>query len=410
MQLTIQEISGRRTTIQIKTPFLIGPMLSEFINLRHLPLMDVNRNKIIYYLANINGAILPENATNQEAGLKDGQTLFLRTDTEQNDKNQYSYPLRSTSSDVTEESDQSTDEDKIELNLNEKAMISFKEQTVNIDKKTYEFLTENLKKDIRFDAIITDEQVFKDPVKLSHAITHYQNNDEVIKVKLRIIAKDKTFIIPIHNSWNSQDLLNGLCKNEFIRAEGINNELAFLKGKIDSVLYARESIWPVDFNKFEIELHTPTVFLSYCHENEEMVEEYGLRLKEYGIYPWKDTKDLKPGLEWRAQIQKAISSVDYFILFLSSTMAENQDSPVYEEILQAEIQRTVKAYNGVFILPVKIDSTDFSKYPKLANIHKLYSIDGTNPDAFTCLYKTIQNDYKCKMQDPVIQEIRVVND
>lgn len=58
------------------------------------------------------------------------------------------------------------------------------------------------------------------------------------------------------------------------------------------------------------------VFVSYAHENLDMVRRIYVGLKERNLDIWFDKEDLDPGL-WKRKTEKAIQKSRYFIICVS---------------------------------------------------------------------------------------------
>lgn len=80
------------------------------------------------------------------------------------------------------------------------------------------------------------------------------------------------------------------------------------------------------------------VFLSYAHENLEMVRKIYTGLKERRLDVWFDKEDLGPGT-WKKQIEKAIPKSRFFIICISEAALKKtgDESPGFqdEELQQA---------------------------------------------------------------------------
>jgi hypothetical protein len=61
----------------------------------------------------------------------------------------------------------------------------------------------------------------------------------------------------------------------------------------------------------------PQIYLSYAHEDEKQVQELHQRLSEAGFNPWMSSMDVRPGADWVASSEEAISQSDFFLAILS---------------------------------------------------------------------------------------------
>ena len=54
------------------------------------------------------------------------------------------------------------------------------------------------------------------------------------------------------------------------------------------------------------------VFISYVHENTELVDQLDQKLTSHGIEVWRDVRNLGPGARWKQEIRKAIREGSFF--------------------------------------------------------------------------------------------------
>jgi tetratricopeptide (TPR) repeat protein len=103
------------------------------------------------------------------------------------------------------------------------------------------------------------------------------------------------------------------------------------------------------------------VFLSYAHENLDMVRQIYAGLKERQIDVWFDKADLGPGL-WKRKIEKAIPKCRYFIICLSEAALKKvgDESPGFqdEELQQAYEIARVQPEGDFTIVPVRLEDCD----------------------------------------------------
>lgn len=59
------------------------------------------------------------------------------------------------------------------------------------------------------------------------------------------------------------------------------------------------------------------VFLCHGSEDKKTVREIYARLREYGVKPWLDEKDILPGQDWDSEIKRAMRSSDTILVCLS---------------------------------------------------------------------------------------------
>ena len=97
------------------------------------------------------------------------------------------------------------------------------------------------------------------------------------------------------------------------------------------------------------------VFISYAREDKNAVLELYKSLKSEGFSLWMDVKDLLPGQDWKAEIEKAIHESVAFIACLSSNSVDK------EGFVQAELKRALEVADlmpegVVYIIPVRLDN------------------------------------------------------
>lgn len=100
---------------------------------------------------------------------------------------------------------------------------------------------------------------------------------------------------------------------------------------------------------------SPKVFISYAHEDKKKALKLFSDLEKAGVKPWMDKKNLLPGVDWRAEIVKAIRGCDYVIFLLSKTSV-NKRGFVQAEMRQALIALDNIPDGQVYLIPARIDN------------------------------------------------------
>ena len=59
------------------------------------------------------------------------------------------------------------------------------------------------------------------------------------------------------------------------------------------------------------------VFISYVHQNRDLVYRLARELKNHGVSVWLDRDDIQPGTRWRMEIKNAIKQGKFFIACFS---------------------------------------------------------------------------------------------
>lgn len=68
----------------------------------------------------------------------------------------------------------------------------------------------------------------------------------------------------------------------------------------------------------------PTVFLSYAHDDTEIVDRIADDLKTEGVNVWLDREQLKLGDSWATQIEEALKAADVWVAFISADSLQSQ--------------------------------------------------------------------------------------
>ena len=109
------------------------------------------------------------------------------------------------------------------------------------------------------------------------------------------------------------------------------------------------------------------VFISYSHKDKEWLDRLNVHLapikRNHSIIIWDDTT-LKPGMQWDAEIKKALGSIQAAILLLSADFLASEY--IYNEELPTILEAAAK--KGATILSVIISPCLLSSVPKLAAI------------------------------------------
>src|SRR5438046_596806 len=79
---------------------------------------------------------------------------------------------------------------------------------------------------------------------------------------------------------------------------------------------------------------SPSVFISYMHEDKGTVRELARNLVLAGVEVWWDEERLKPGHTWRQEIHRAIAKSDIFLACFSASFERRQDSFMKDELAE----------------------------------------------------------------------------
>ncbi len=101
-------------------------------------------------------------------------------------------------------------------------------------------------------------------------------------------------------------------------------------------------------------VETVIVFLSYAKEDVKRIERIYANLKAAGYQPWMDTHDLKPGQDWKAALQLAISKCDAALICLSNNSV-SKTGYIQVELREFFEQRKRRPEGSIFVIPVRLE-------------------------------------------------------
>ena len=96
------------------------------------------------------------------------------------------------------------------------------------------------------------------------------------------------------------------------------------------------------------------VFLSYAKEDVGRVKQIYADLKAAGHQPWMDTYDLKPGQDWKAALQLAISKCDAALICLSNNSV-SKTGYIQVELREFFEQRKRRPEGSIFVIPARLE-------------------------------------------------------
>ena len=141
------------------------------------------------------------------------------------------------------------------------------------------------------------------------------------------------------------------------------------------------------------------VFLCHSSTDKPAVRDsYKFLSSEPWIDPWFDEESLKPGQDWKAEIETAIENADVVIVFLS------RSSLTREGFIQKEIKHVLdkadeKPDGTLFVIPVRVEECEVPK--RLAHLQWIdISID--NAQWFSRLLESLKlraNDLGISMKN-----------
>ena len=96
------------------------------------------------------------------------------------------------------------------------------------------------------------------------------------------------------------------------------------------------------------------IFLCHAHEDKPVVLDIYNKLKDAGLSPWLDTKDIFPGQNWDHEIQKALKKSSFILIFFSKISISKHGYIQKEFKLALDIMEEIPE-GEIFIIPVRID-------------------------------------------------------
>jgi len=128
----------------------------------------------------------------------------------------------------------------------------------------------------------------------------------------------------------------------------------------------------------------PQIFLSYARVDAQKVEKLYQQLSSAGFKPWMDIKDILPGEDWQAAIDKALHKADFFLACLSSSSVNKRG------IIQKEIKNALDIWQGmlsndIYLIPVRLEDCAMPD-----SLRRFQRVDLFQPDGWPRLRKAIQ--------------------
>jgi len=128
----------------------------------------------------------------------------------------------------------------------------------------------------------------------------------------------------------------------------------------------------------------PRLFFSCVRKDIKRVEPIYEAMKAVGFAPWMDVKDMAAGQNWESQIEKEITSTDFFVPFLSRET--HKGAYVWNETDIAIKHYKRKFNKRIFPITVRLDPVEIP--PSLAMFE---SIDVYSTDDYQKLISKIKN-------------------
>ena len=104
------------------------------------------------------------------------------------------------------------------------------------------------------------------------------------------------------------------------------------------------------------------VFISYVHENKELIDRLYQELTSRGIEVWRDVQNLKPGGFWKEDIRKAIQDGAFFVACFSKEYNEHDETYMNEELTIAIEKLRQRHPNRKWFIPIKLNECELPDF------------------------------------------------
>ena len=99
------------------------------------------------------------------------------------------------------------------------------------------------------------------------------------------------------------------------------------------------------------------IFLCHTSEDKPQVRNVYQRLKALGFDPWLDEEEILPGQDWDYEIEKALETSDFVMVFLS-TRSVNKMGYVQREFRHALYHSEEMPEGYIHTIPIKLDECE----------------------------------------------------
>ena len=100
------------------------------------------------------------------------------------------------------------------------------------------------------------------------------------------------------------------------------------------------------------------VFISYCHENKDVVDKLCQALTSNGVSVWIDKNNINPGPRWKQAIQQVIHHGNFFIACFSKEYNARDKTYMTEELSIAIDNLREKPVDRIWFIPVKLNECE----------------------------------------------------
>lgn len=101
-----------------------------------------------------------------------------------------------------------------------------------------------------------------------------------------------------------------------------------------------------------------TVFLSYSRSDSQIVDKIAQDLQREGIEIWFDRQDIKPGQNWKEQIEKALNDASFLIVFISKNSLQSRAVQLEYRAAFENQKRT----GGTRLIPILLEKVELPEF------------------------------------------------
>jgi TIR domain len=106
------------------------------------------------------------------------------------------------------------------------------------------------------------------------------------------------------------------------------------------------------------------VFVSYVREDSDRVDRLQSALERAGLTVWRDTKDLRPGVFWEAEIRKAVITRSLAFVACFSQNTELRRTTFQNEELLTAVEHMRRLTPGTtWLIPVRFTDCAIPYFP-----------------------------------------------
>lgn len=128
-----------------------------------------------------------------------------------------------------------------------------------------------------------------------------------------------------------------------------------------------------------------TAFISYAKEDREQALVCYEKLAREGVSPWMDVKELLPGQNWEAEIERALSNANLIVLLLSPRSVSKRGF-VQREANEAIARLKYKLPTDIYVIPLLIEPCEVPDFIG----SKLQYVDLSTPNAWNLVQMSLR--------------------